>query len=81
MKSQAVVVPFYLIFVSLSRSSLKVGHDWEIVGHDFFKNCTISFIQNAQESPSLNNEQGRLGKKMRYSFWIEAYVNKATNKT
>ena len=41
MKSQAVVVPFYLIFASLSRSSLKVGHDWEIVWHDFFKN----FIQ------------------------------------
>ena len=44
MKSQAVVVPFYLIFARLSRSSLKVGHDWEIVGHDFFKDCTISFI-------------------------------------
>ena len=30
MKSHAVVVAFYLIFASLSHSSLKVGHDWEM---------------------------------------------------
>ena len=40
-----------------------------------------SLTYNVHEGPSFNIEQGRLVKKMRYSFYIEAYVHEATNTT
>ena len=52
------VVAFYPIFAGLSRSSLKVGHDYH-----FYLKLDYQFHLNIRESLLFNNEQGRLDQK------------------
>ena len=70
------VVVFYLIFASLSRSSLKLGHDWEMT--HFCIKLHYQFHLKCSGESIVQEWTRRIGEKMRYNFWIEAYVLAAT---
>ena len=70
------VVVFYLIFASFSRSSLKLGHDWEMT--HFCVKLHYQFHLKCSGESIVQEWTRRIGEKMRYNFWIEAYVLAAT---
>ena len=70
---------FYLIFASLSRSSLQLGHDWETT--HFCIKLHYQFHLNCSGESIIQEWTRKIGEKISHNFWIEAYVCEATNKT
>ena len=68
------VVAFYLIFASLCRSSLKVGHDWEMT--HFCLKLHYHFPLKCSRKSIVQQWTGEIWEKK----WDIPYVHEATNK-